>query len=286
MSNIIKKQDGYTVLIVLLIIVVIGLAAPPLVSSVMNSSVQYKKSEENVQLENVVDMGKQYFRSSVEKMIYQDNLFNGKTATEVKETLSNIDYKQVDLDNEKPGENIRFELSYNYKNGNDPIKIVVNNLEKTATLKIDYISTAKVGGESLEELETIEFKLNNIKIENPPIDNNGNDIACLKLKGNKYHLSGKDYCEITLKTPLSADIKITGKATLIVHGDAKLTGTVFLAGNGSLYIKDRNQISNPVERGNGQILLLDEERTHPSDKEDGHPGKGNGKDKDKDKNKP
>ena len=61
-----KNQKGYAFLLVLGTIVIIGLLVPPLVFQVLSSSTQASQTEQNIQLDNMYDMGKQMGRRHVE----------------------------------------------------------------------------------------------------------------------------------------------------------------------------------------------------------------------------
>ena len=67
-----KNQKGYAFLLVLGTIVIIGLLVPPLVFQVLSSSTQASQTEENIQLDNMYDMGKQIGRRHVEAALVGD----------------------------------------------------------------------------------------------------------------------------------------------------------------------------------------------------------------------
>ncbi|WP_339147044.1 MULTISPECIES: hypothetical protein [unclassified Sutcliffiella] len=60
-----NSQKGYALLYVLLTIVLIGLFIPPLINSVLSSSLQYKKTEEIIQHDKLAEMGTIYFEKKV-----------------------------------------------------------------------------------------------------------------------------------------------------------------------------------------------------------------------------
>lgn len=59
------SQKGYALLYVLITIVLIGLFIPPLMNSVLSSSLQYKKTEESIQHEKLAEMGTIFFEKKV-----------------------------------------------------------------------------------------------------------------------------------------------------------------------------------------------------------------------------
>lgn len=65
MDKQLSNQNGYALVLVLLIIAVMGILTPPLVNSVLNNAKQFQRSEENIQLNKLIDMGKMYARNSI-----------------------------------------------------------------------------------------------------------------------------------------------------------------------------------------------------------------------------
>lgn len=86
MKNILKKQSGYTLIWVLLIVVIIGVLTPPIVSKVLSSKLQVQKTEKEIQLENVRQMGITYMESVI-------NLANEKLVEKPDSLLDSKQYK-------------------------------------------------------------------------------------------------------------------------------------------------------------------------------------------------
>lgn len=66
MTRVHNNQNGYSLILVLLIITVIGIMSIPILSSIMNSNDQFKKSEEKQQLTSLTDMGELYIQNAVQ----------------------------------------------------------------------------------------------------------------------------------------------------------------------------------------------------------------------------
>ncbi|MCJ8006995.1 hypothetical protein ACFFF5_00245 [Lederbergia wuyishanensis] len=72
-NYLIKKQRGYALIVVLLIITIIAIITPPLISKIMNGALQYKKAEQNIQLEKLREMGITYIKSVVNESVNEIN---------------------------------------------------------------------------------------------------------------------------------------------------------------------------------------------------------------------
>ncbi|MBW8350213.1 hypothetical protein K0H71_12265 [Bacillus sp. IITD106] len=68
-NSVLKKQGGYALILVLLIITILAVIATPIISNILNSSLQYKKAEQNIQIENLREMGITYMESVVNQAI-------------------------------------------------------------------------------------------------------------------------------------------------------------------------------------------------------------------------
>lgn len=64
-TNVLKKQNGYTLIWVLLIVVLIGILTPLIASKVISSKLQVQKTEQSMQLEKVRQMGVAYMESVI-----------------------------------------------------------------------------------------------------------------------------------------------------------------------------------------------------------------------------
>ncbi|MCM3636562.1 type II secretion system GspH family protein [Sporosarcina luteola] len=94
MKNILKKQNGYTLIWVLLIVVLIGVLTPPLVSKVLSSKLQVQKTEKAIQMESMRQMGITYMESVInlanEQLIEKsDSLLDSKQYKEKLQTKIN-----------------------------------------------------------------------------------------------------------------------------------------------------------------------------------------------------
>ncbi|MCG1022200.1 type II secretion system protein [Sutcliffiella horikoshii] len=246
--ELLKNNKGYTVLIVLLTIVVIGLIAPPLVSGVMNSTLQNKKTEEKVQAQNLIDMGKQYFRNELSQSIHA--LGDRSNPTQIKSKLESslLEGRKSEriLLSSSPD---RLEYEVNYE---------ITNIVESSQIMITYQSIAYINGVKHEEENNEEEFILNYKLGAVPSD--PNDYKCLEdnMKNNgTVHLSGKKHCIITGTQAINFDIKITGQAILEVKSPGiRFNNTVFIAGKGSLYIQnDQQKPSSLTLRGKGSVNI-------------------------------
>lgn len=119
MFKILKKQDGYMFVLVLGIIVVITLMAIPLINSAISSAKQVNISEEQLQKEKLIDMGKRYARNTIM------NELRNLTTTDVAIARSQLDTNIIDESVSFEGEKRdgQFDLKYTVKNNGDEISI-------------------------------------------------------------------------------------------------------------------------------------------------------------------
>lgn len=142
-----NSQKGYALLYVLLTIVLIGLFIPPLMNSVLSSSLQYKKTEESVQHEKLAEMGTVFFEKKVIDILEEWKLpddwvpdnreaWNAKSSEEKNETLNQYVLQSVT-------NNIEGNHTSNFLN-TDEYKIELTNIRVIqATGTINYqISTS------------------------------------------------------------------------------------------------------------------------------------------------
>ncbi|TYS68929.1 hypothetical protein FZC76_08345 [Sutcliffiella horikoshii] len=254
--NVLRNDKGYTILIVLLTIVVIGLIAPPLINSVMSSSLQNQKTEENVQLENLTEMGIRYFRNDVAKNITAGGMTTSKSPDEIMAALKKIDEAELIPLGTDSG-TMKYRVGYINEVRYDP--------EDTNYILIDYKSEAFVNDAMDDKVETYRLKYTGSpeggeeeeNEENPP-PSGGNDRGCLDLnsKNGKIHLSGKTYCYLKGSFVIDEPIKITGQATLEIDGSVVFRKSVDIAGQGNLDIFGSIHFNeNVFVRGNGKIII-------------------------------
>ncbi|WP_226680235.1 hypothetical protein [Sutcliffiella horikoshii] len=254
--NVVRNDKGYTILIVLLTIVVIGLIAPPLINSVMSSSLQNQKTEENVQLENLTEMGIHYFRNDVAKNITAGGMTTTKNPDEIMSALKKIDEAElIQLDTDSG--TMKYRVGYINEVRFDP--------EDSNYILIDYMSEAYVNDAKDEKAETYRLKYtgqpvnggdNEDEVQPPPTS--GNDRACLDLnsKNGKIHLSGQTYCYLNGSFVIDELIKITGQAKLEIDGSVVFRKSVDIAGQGTLDIFGASHFNeNVFVRGNGIIVI-------------------------------
>ncbi|RSL32376.1 hypothetical protein D7Z54_15885 [Salibacterium salarium] len=96
MNAYIRNQKGYTMLLVLLTITIIGIMVPIFMSSIMNSSTQYKETEENIQLQKLADMGSLYFEKEVEALKEEAKAFIEHMENVEEEDVERIFYNYIE----------------------------------------------------------------------------------------------------------------------------------------------------------------------------------------------
>lgn len=170
--NYIKNEKGYTLVAVLLIIAVVGIMTPPLINSVTSTTVQNQRTEQSVQLENFTDMGKEYFRNTIQMNIAPNGSETVLTSESMEGILVNIeDASFVELSTSSN--------KYMYKVGYEQIE------EDGEYINIHYISKAYVNGAIHEEKEIIRLKHIDLVGGNNPGDNTPGD-------GNEDDEGGSD----------------------------------------------------------------------------------------------
>ncbi|MFJ8245680.1 hypothetical protein [Peribacillus asahii] len=165
-----KNEAGYTLVLVLLTITLIFIFSLTLISSVLNSASQNKKTEENIQLNRLSEMGVTYMEKAIMEANRQANAsivawLNSDPAP----SNPNIPYKykgefETALDDLIDYETIPT-LEKELEEEGDRFKIVINeiNLENTNTIKVVYTVTpslTKEYPETLSSQHTITINLN------------------------------------------------------------------------------------------------------------------------------
>ncbi|MBS4216994.1 hypothetical protein KHA96_01555 [Bacillus sp. FJAT-49711] len=132
MNNYIKKQNGYALILVLLIITIIAVLTPPIISSIMSSTHQYKKVEQNIQIENLREMGITYLEGVVEQSV-------NKLNTEIKYSNDSVEYKnklESNIAKFIPGN----QITKKFKEEGQQFRLKINlvNIDKNNQIVIDY----------------------------------------------------------------------------------------------------------------------------------------------------
>lgn len=66
-KSFLEKEKGYALIVVLLVITVILILSPTIISKIVNSTLQYKHAEENIQIDHLERMGIEYMESAIAK---------------------------------------------------------------------------------------------------------------------------------------------------------------------------------------------------------------------------
>lgn len=147
-----NSQKGYALLYVLIIIVLIGLFIPPLMNSVLSSSLQYKKTEESIQHEKLAEMGTIYFEKKVIDILEDWDLPNDWIPENREVWNAKSPEEKNQILNQHVLQNVRSKIEGNHTSNfleTDRYKIELTNIRVVqATGTINYrISTTLNRGE-------------------------------------------------------------------------------------------------------------------------------------------
>lgn len=221
----------------------------------MSSSLQNQKTEENVQLENLTEMGIHYFRNDVAKNITGGGMTTSKSPDEIMTALKKIDEAEL-IQLNTDSETMKYRVGYINEVRFDP--------EDSNYILIDYMSEAFVNDAKDDKVETYRLKYTGTSVgeenenEEEPPPPNETDKGCLDLhsKNGKIHLAGKTYCYLNGSFVIDEPIKITGQAKLEIDGSVVFSESVDLAGLGTLDIFGASHLyDNVFVRGNGKIII-------------------------------
>ena len=234
------KQQGYALIIVLLIITIIGLLAPPLINSVLNSSLQAQKAEENIQTEKLIDMGKTYSRNNILKIVEEQSQ-KRSTDEMIVYLEQNLENKEQTLDFEI--EQIEADFSIKYtdvsRSGEDSNEI---NIHYTVKGTID---NSKWDEES--EIFTIT-KMNPVEIGDDFID--FEDIKEYQKFTDNYSGGNVKFVD---KLTISKGERITVNGNAVLLNEAHLKNDSNLSVKGDFYAENATiHINNP-----GAEMLID-----------------------------
>ncbi|MFB5282221.1 MULTISPECIES: hypothetical protein [Peribacillus] len=165
-----KNEAGYTLVLVLLTITLIFIFSLTLISSVLNSASQNKKTEENIQLNRLSEMGVTYTETAVKEANKQANAsivawLNSDPAP----SNPNIPYEYQLRFETALDTLIKYEtnsiLEKELEEDSERFKIVINaiSLENTNTIKVVYTVTPSLTKEyskTLSSQHTITINLN------------------------------------------------------------------------------------------------------------------------------
>ncbi|TYS59100.1 type II secretion system protein [Sutcliffiella horikoshii] len=265
MKPLMKNESGYTLLMVLLIIVVVGLMAPVLASAVMNSTLQNNKSEVLIQSENLIDMGKHYFRNEINSKIGEIGGETSLSLGDIKDKLSTVDETEPLV---LPSESNKLSYQVGYS----------SITEENGYYIIKYTSRAIVDNQVFEEEEVFQIKNSSNKDNSnpdtdpdpspdpnpnpdlpvPPTENEG--LSCLlnKKKNGTITLKAKDHCILKGSFVINEHIDIKAQAKLEVYGSIVINGTVDLKGSpkGYLLIEGSGVFNNSIDIGGSNEILV------------------------------
>ncbi|UAL46328.1 hypothetical protein K7887_15600 [Sutcliffiella horikoshii] len=251
MKEIFRNESGYTLLLALLLIVIIGLITPPLVSGVMNSTMQNKKSETIIQSENLLDMGKHFFRNEIATKVGE---LNGETTM----SLNEIRNRLISIEESPP-------ILLPAESSDQSFQVGFSSIsEEKGYYRIEYTSRAIIDGKVYEEKEVVQIKNNssglNPNPENqnpdpevipdpnpdpdpedenpstPPVVNEGESCLLNKKKNGTITLKAKDHCILRGSFVINEHVDIKAQAKLEIYGSVIFNGNVDLKGSHKGYL--------------------------------------------------
>ncbi|MGD6872559.1 hypothetical protein ACQCU1_10205 [Sutcliffiella horikoshii] len=271
MKEIFRNESGYTLLLALLLIVIIGLITPPLVNGVMNSTMQNKKSETIIQSENLLDMGKHFFRNEI---VTKVGGLNGETTMSINE----IRNKLISIEESPP-------ILLPAESSDQSFQVGFSSIsEEKGYYLIEYTSRAIIDGKVYEEKEVVQIKNNssglNPNPENPnpdpedvpnpdpdpeiedpstpPVVNEGESCLLNKKKNGTITLKSKDHCILRGSFVINEHVDIKAQAKLEIYGSVIFNGNVDLTGShkGFLLIEGPSVFNKPLDIGGSNEVRI------------------------------
>ncbi|MFC5464091.1 hypothetical protein [Lederbergia graminis] len=152
MNSLRKNQSGYALITVLLIIAIIGVVTPPIISNIINSTQQFKRSEENIQLEKLREMGINYMENSLQHIVN-----NSEPPTGLEQYKTELESKLYQF---VPELGLRKEM----KEDAHAFRLIVESVEIEGNdLKITYRVTPTLNGIFEESNSSVEEKIIKIR---------------------------------------------------------------------------------------------------------------------------
>ncbi|KHF40959.1 type II secretion system protein [Halalkalibacter okhensis] len=165
------KEDGYALILVLLVIAVIGILAPIIISNIMSSANQFNKSEEDIQMAKLEEMGTLYIETALQKTIedvqeegaWRETLPTNPGMTEIGDSLRSA--LQMKLQNQGYTEEVEIIVLGDHSKiflSIDEIHIQIEN-DQTFSLNIHYTIQTALHSEfrnTLKAETSIPFTIN------------------------------------------------------------------------------------------------------------------------------
>jgi len=165
----INREKGYTLVIVLVVIVIIGVFIPSIISNLMSSNLQYLKSEQNIQLKSLANMGVTYLDKSIDMA--------SKEAKSIVVVWINEPVRKNNPPNEKDitdkyFEEFKKELNklipinavIKMEGDNSQFKMMIDPINNQSTIPINYAVTATLYGKTEVNSKVEGQKIININL--------------------------------------------------------------------------------------------------------------------------
>ncbi|MBS4194839.1 hypothetical protein [Lederbergia citri] len=145
-NSVLKKQSGYALILVLLIITILAVIATPIISKILSGSLQYKKAEQHIQIDNLREMGIIYMESVVNQAINDIETVQVKpdNLVEYKERLTSKINPENQISKKFKEEGYQFQLKVNSIDIDDEENAIIIRYQVTPSLKntFDDINTS------------------------------------------------------------------------------------------------------------------------------------------------
>lgn len=242
MLKIYKSQNGFALILVLLTIVIIGILAPPLVNSVISNANQVQTSEEMIQKNKLIDMGKLVARATIEKKLNELTTDVNGAVSELKQFLHDpyvpepvlsgsqydshykITYLQSEFQYDPNTQILQLPYTITSKltSKSDPSTLIGSELTVREVYKIRLLGGSPGGGSPGSS--TIDWQ--NIKVT----DFTNTNLFPNQIPG--IHPSGS----VTGNTNFLGTVKTKNNSTFTVNGSAVLQYGAHFSNNGTMII--------------------------------------------------
>ncbi|KIL44515.1 hypothetical protein KP78_34790 [Jeotgalibacillus soli] len=250
-----RNEQGYTLVLVLAMIVVITILALPLMSQTISNASQTKLTENQIQLDKMVDMGSVYFMKDVERVVKEleaeasaDRNHGGVTVQELMNRLPS-DYT-VEMENVQ--KIFQFQVGYTD----------INKIE--GGISIDYRVVGEVDGVVEENVDVVIIEINNDGEQSGPgggqeYDNpaEGRGNGCRQFNSSSaVGIYGNRECILQGNYYIDQAVNLRGSSVLCINGTVHFTEEVSLRGRSRIYINGQAVFDQePDVQGNNTGVL-------------------------------
>ncbi|PLT32385.1 type II secretion system protein [Bacillus sp. V5-8f] len=207
-----NNEKGYTLIIVLLTITLIGVFSVTLLTNVLNSSVQNRKTEEKIQLTNLTEMGTIYYRTLVESIVPTLPSDTDEAIALLHQELPNMDSPST----RNPTYYYKIETANIKKIGNKKIEIIYRSIGFVSDYRMEKsekITLSKNGSGS--------FDFGNI---------NPKGASYQQIDWNKSHYL--DDTSYNKNVNFLSEVRINPTVNLVINGNIVANQGLYMPSNG------------------------------------------------------